>query len=34
MTWREKGFENPGPNGGASYLRLNKADIYYEVGAG
>ncbi|TNF40922.1 MAG: PorT family protein [Bacteroidetes bacterium] len=30
----KKEFENPGSNGGASYLRLNKADIYYEVGAG
>lgn len=30
----KKEFENPGANGGASYLRLNKADIYYEVGAG
>lgn len=30
----KKEFENPGANGGASYLRLNKADLYYEVGAG
>lgn len=30
----KKEFEDPGANGGASYLKLNKADIYYEVGAG
>lgn len=30
----KKEFENPGANGGSGYLRLNKADLYYEVGAG
>ena len=30
----KKEFENPASSGGGSYLRLNKADYYYEVGAG
>lgn len=30
----KKEFDTPGENGGASYLKLNKADLYYEVGAG
>lgn len=30
----KKDFESLGSSGGGSYLKLNKADYYYEVGAG
>jgi hypothetical protein len=30
----KKEFDDPGVNGSESFIRLNKADLYYEVGAG